>query len=570
MFWFALKVAGILAGKVWVKRSSDDMLIIRSPAALLQRAVPTVPGRRAREELRTPHCPASRSEILYLMPSVCESSSIPPISRGGAVLDPSATNPRRSYGVSWLIPLLGALALGLWGLSRQGSVWRDEAATWQVATRSTPEIWHLLQNIDVVHGAYYLLMHALFECFGAGTTTLRLPSVIATGIAAACVGRIGERLAGTWVGIAGGVAFVLLPAVQFHMQEGRPYAFVAAGAAIATLLLVMALQQRGRAVYWAAYGVAVTVSGLLNWLSLMMLSAHMATLLWVRAGRGVWKPWTVVSSAVVICVLPLILFSRGQSGQVSWIPPLTWHMLIGPAILFLIGGTGALLDPSRGVGRLSAAAVGLPLLMIPQLGLIGLSLIQPLYLERYVLFSELGLALLIGSLIGSALQAVRSRRPGLADLVVPVVVVFATVGLLPQLLAKRSPASRVDDVRAVAADVQRLKEAGNVVLFIPSARRDTKSVTPDDFSGLRDIALAQSPEASGTLKGVEADPGRIRTAMLAEQRILLVTDVPGIPVNTERDKTKMSVLKQYFAIVAVKRTHGRQVRVYERLGPSRQ
>ncbi|MFJ8295375.1 glycosyltransferase family 39 protein [Streptomyces sp. NPDC094447] len=471
--------------------------------------------------------------------------------------------------MSWLIPLFGSLLLGLWGLPRQGSVWRDEAATWQVATRSTSEIWHMLQNIDVVHGAYYLLMHALFECFGAGTATLRLPSVIATGVAAACVGRIGERLAGTWVGLAAGMAFVLLPAVQFHLQEGRPYALVAAGAAMATLLLVSALQQRGRAVYWAAYSVAVTVSGLLNWLSLMMLPAHLATLLWVRAGRGTWKHWTTASSVAVAAVLPLVLFSRSQSGQVSWIPPLTWHMLIGPAVLLLIGGTGALLDRLRGVGRLSAASVGLPLLMIPQLGLIVASLIQPLYLERYVLFSQLGLALLIGSLVGSTIRAVQSRRPRLARWVLPTMVVLATVGLLPQLLAKRSPASRVDDVRAVAADVQQLKEAGNAVLFIPSARRDTKSVTPKDFSGLRDIALAQSPEASGTLKGLEAAPGRIRAAMLAQERILLVTDVPGIPVDTERDKTKMSVLNQYFSIVAAKRSHGRQVLVYERLGPPR-
>ncbi|GHB80097.1 hypothetical protein GCM10010377_82500 [Streptomyces viridiviolaceus] len=42
-------------------------------------------------------------------------------------------------------------------------------------------------------------------------------------------------------------------------------------------------------------------------------------------------------------MLPLILFTMGQSKQVSWIPPLTWHMLIGPAVLLAIGTTGALM-----------------------------------------------------------------------------------------------------------------------------------------------------------------------------------------------------------------------------------
>lgn len=51
---------------------------------------------------------------------------------------------------------------------------------------------------------------------------------------------IGQRLAGAWVGVGGGSVCGMLPAVQFHLQEGRPYALVAAGAGITTLLLVTA------------------------------------------------------------------------------------------------------------------------------------------------------------------------------------------------------------------------------------------------------------------------------------------------------------------------------------------
>ncbi|MFV2120900.1 glycosyltransferase family 39 protein [Streptomyces sp. Act-28] len=466
--------------------------------------------------------------------------------------------------------MLWTFALGAWGLSRQDSVWRDEAATWQVARRSTAEICHLLGNVDVVHGCYYLLMHVLFECFGPGTTTLRLPSVLAMGVAAACVAAIGHRLAGSWVGLAGGMAFGLLPAVQFHLQEGRPYALVAAGAGISTSLLVTALQRRVRALHWAAYGGTVLLTGLLNWFSLMILPAHLATLLWTRAGRGVRARWTTASAAATAGVLPLILFSRGQSAQVSWIPPLTWHMMIGPAILLAIGGVGALLDRPR-AGRPSPAAVGLPLLAVPQIGLIGVSLIQPLFLERYVLFSMLGLALLIGTVIGAAVRAVRPRFPRAAKWVLPAVVAAAMAALLPQSLTKRSPASRVDDVLAVASDVRRVKEPGDAVLFIPSARRDTKSVSPDAFSGLRDIALAESPEESGTLKGLEADPARIRAAMLTQRRILLVTDEARVakPVTAERDRTKTSVLEKHFRVVADEQVRGRRLTVYERLEPAR-
>ncbi|MDT0573808.1 glycosyltransferase family 39 protein [Streptomyces sp. DSM 3412] len=468
----------------------------------------------------------------------------------------------------WSAPVLWTLALGLWGLSRQHSVWRDEAATWQVARRSTADIWHMLGQVDVVHGAYYLLMHGLFTCFGPNTTTLRLPSVLAMAAAAACVTVIGRRLAGVCAGLGGGLAFGLLPAVQFHLQEGRPYALTAAGAGLSTLLLVTALQRgrSGAGARWVAYGGVILACGLLNWLSLLIVPAHAATLVWTRVPRATWARWAAASAAAVAGVLPLILFSRRQAEQVSWIPPLTWHMLIGPAVLLTIGGLGALLDRPR-VGRLSVAAVALPLLAVPQLGLLGLCLVRPLFLDRYVLFSMLGLGMLIGVALSAAVRAVRPGYPRTASWLVPVLVAVAMVALLPHSLAKRSPASRVDDVLATAVNVRHLKQPGDAVLFAPSARRDTALVSPDDFTGLRDIALAQSPVTSGTLKGVEADPARIRTAMLAQRRILLVTDAPGVarPLSGGRDRMKAAVLEEHFTVVADESVRGRRVIVYERL-----
>ncbi|MFH8491831.1 hypothetical protein [Streptomyces longisporoflavus] len=466
----------------------------------------------------------------------------------------------------WLIPLLWTLALGLWGLSRQHSVWRDEAATWQVARRSAADIWDMLGQVDAVHGLYYLLMHGLFECFGPGTTTLRLPSVLAMAVASACVTVIGQRLAGVRAGLGAGMVLGLLPAVQFYLQEGRPYAMVAAGAGISTLLLVTLVRGHGRAALWTAYGGTILMCALLNWLSLLILPAHLVTLLWARTGRRTYVPWALAATAAVAGALPLILFSRTQASQVSWIPPLTWHMMIGPAVLLAIGAVGALLDRPRS-GRLSLASVALPLLAVPQVGLIGLSLVQPLFLDRYVLFSMLGLALLIGTALDVAARQAR-RFPRASRGLVLVVTVVAVAALLPQALAKRSAASRVDDVLSVAAEVRKLKKEGDAVLFIPAARRDTALVSPDDFAGLRDIALVADPVTSGTLKGEEATPGWIRTAVLAQQRVVLVSDAPGVarPVSAGRDKAKTAALREHFTIVVDDRVRGRRVTVYERRG----
>ncbi|MDA5284970.1 glycosyltransferase family 39 protein [Streptomyces sp. NPDC054904] len=484
---------------------------------------------------------------------------------------PGAAPARSRPFLVWLLPVLWTLALGLWGLSRQDSVWRDEAATWQVAGRSTGEIWAMLGNVDAVHGLYYLFMHGLFEVFGAGTTTLRLPSVLAVAVAAACVALIGNRLSGPATGLGAGLALGLLPAVQFHLQEGRPYALVAAGSGLSTLLLVSLVGdgsgRPGRRTWprWTAYGLLVLVCALLNWLSLLALPAHALTLWWVRAGRGVWLRWAAAGACAVAGALPLILFSRGQSDQVSWIPPLTWHMLIGPGILLAVGAFGAWTDrPAR--GRLSVAAVGLPLLAAPQLALIGLSLVQPLFLDRYILFGMLGLALLIGASLGAGARALAPRLPRASTVLVPAVAGVAVLALLPVELGKRAPASRIDDVLAAAGEVGRLGRAGDAVLFVPAARRDTALVSPGAFRDLTDVALAESPAASATLKGEEADPSRIRAALLERRRVLLVTDAAPVarPPGAERDRTKTAVLREYFTVVEDHQVRGRRVTLYER------
>ncbi|MFD6890099.1 hypothetical protein [Streptomyces sp. NPDC059957] len=491
-----------------------------------------------------------------------------------------STAVRRPYLV-WPAPVLWTLALGLWGLSRQNSVWRDEAATWQVAERSPAEIWHLLGNVDAVHGLYYLLVHVLFEVFGASTTTLRLPSVLAVAVAAGCVALIGRRLAGPWAGLGGGLALGLLPAVQFQLQEGRSYALIAGGAGLSTLLLVSLIASAPEAGHerrrtwprWTAYGALVLVCALLNWFSLLILPAHAVTLWWARAGRRVVAPWLLASAAAVAGALPLILFSRTQSGQVSWIPPLTWHMMIGPGVLLTVGALASWADLRGGPrtghpARLTAASVGLPLLAVPLLGLAAASLIQPLFLDRYVLFSMLGLALLIGAALGAAVRALAPRYPKASGALVPVVVAVSAVALLPVALADRSPASRVDDVLAVAGEVSVLKRDGDAVLFVPAARRDTALVSPGAFAGLEDIALSRGPAESGTLKGEEADPARISAVLREQRRVLLVTDARKVskPPGSAADRAKAAVLRAEFTAVEDREVRGRRVTVYERRG----
>ncbi|MGW3985062.1 glycosyltransferase family 39 protein, partial [Streptomyces mirabilis] len=146
------------------------------------------------------------------------------------------------------------LTLGLWRLDR-GGMWRDEAATYQVARRSVPQIWHLLHHVDAVHGLYYLFMHLVLAP-APGEVALRLPSVVGAAATAGLVAALGIRLCNPRVGLWAGLLYAVTPLTGHFAQEGRSYALVAAGATAATLLLVRALRG-GRG--WWAYGVTVAV-----------------------------------------------------------------------------------------------------------------------------------------------------------------------------------------------------------------------------------------------------------------------------------------------------------------------
>jgi mannosyltransferase len=465
-------------------------------------------------------------------------------------------------------PAVLSLALGLWGITREHSMWRDEAATWQSAHRSLAEIGHMVGQVDVVHGLYYAVMHGVFALFGDSLVTLRLPSVLAAATACGLTALVGARLSKCWVGVGAGLALATIPAVQEYAQEGRPYALVLAFVVLATRLLVGALE-RPDSRRWAGYAATVLIAAWLNWFSLLALAAHGVTIVYIRPDRARYAGWALAASVAVVAALPVILTSQAQVSQVSWIKPLGLSTVLGVLITVTIAALSTRLPHARVSqsmqeeaphARLNLAAVAFPLCAVPQVGLALISLVKPLYITRYVLFAYVGLALLIGVLLATIAARLRTH----ACVLLPAAVVLALLALLPIELRLRTEQSRVDDVLTAAATVGRLRDTADGVLYIPAARRDTALVSPHDFTGLRDLALAQAPVESGTLKGIEAGPHDIERAMLRARRIVLVTDPGPRQADSARDRTKQRVLDEHFVPRSDSIERGRRVTVYER------
>ncbi len=204
----------------------------------------------------------------------------------GSTGDTTPAQPAGPAGLSgrWL-PLLPAAVTLLGGLYRISgpSFSKDETATLAAVHRSFPQLIRMLGQVDVVHGAYYVLIWLTVRLFGGSSELIvRLPSVLAMACAAYVITLLGRRLVSGWTGLAAGLTYAILPSVSSYAQDAREGALLAALAATASYCLVRAMdadRPNRRRGWLAGYGVALALLGFGNLFALLLIVAHALTLL---------------------------------------------------------------------------------------------------------------------------------------------------------------------------------------------------------------------------------------------------------------------------------------------------
>ncbi|MFJ9111076.1 glycosyltransferase family 39 protein [Streptomyces sp. NPDC102283] len=454
-------------------------------------------------------------------------------------------------------PVLLTLVLGLWGIRRGDAVWHDEAVTIGLASRDLPDLWQTSGRVDAVHGLHYLLMHCLFDAFGTDVLVLRLPSVLAMAVAAAGVAMLAVRLAGPRAGLFAGVVFAVLPRVQQYAQEGRSYALVCALVVWATYALVRAVE-RDRRGMWAAYAGLLLAACWLHEFAVLAVAAHA---LFVPRAR--LRAFAGSAGCVAVGLAPLVLVSMRQSSQVGWLDAtrsgeyVRYSLTVGLSLAAAaIAGARRRTRTAR-EGRL--IALGLGLFLAPTGLLMLLSLAKPLYLDRYVVYGAAGLALLLGAAFDQALRLGRRVRAGAVT-----AAVVACAMVVPTALELRTPASRSDDMTALAATLRETTRPDDGVVYLSVKRRAWELADSRPVAGV-DLARARGPAASHSLYGTEVAPDELRARMLARHRIVAVASPPGVAVDDdERARTKRETLAEHFEVCGERVVAGSVITVHAR------
>jgi mannosyltransferase len=466
--------------------------------------------------------------------------------------------------VAWLV----ALVPGVLGLITGGyhvgrpPVWGDEGVTKAMAARSVSQLLATMPHDDIVHGAYYLVVHTVETVAGSSApTVLRAPSVVAMAVAAAFTALIARRLATiagslypAATGLAAGVLFALLPAVIRYAQEARSYAIVTMLAAITTYLLLKAIEDGGR--WWIGYGAAAALTGLFNIFGLLILIAQGVTLLIAAPGlpgvvrrrqAGVLARWVLAGIVAVTVLIPIVAFAYAQRNAISW---MTGHVIIrsaavnlartwaGPEKLFWpvfgLAAFGVAADAvtwRRGRPSVTPGSVALPWLVLPPALLLVASQVHPVYDGRYVEYCLPALAILVAwgltwlaRLVAAAIPSLsRAGLAWLGWLPAAAILVLLVIALIPADAKVSLPSSRPDNLAGDSQIVAANAKPGDIVFFIPMSYRPIEVEYPAQWRGVRDIALAQSPVASDTLYGTDVSPAELLKRFTHVTRVWVYT-----------------------------------------------
>jgi mannosyltransferase len=385
------------------------------------------------------------------------------------------------------------------------SLWFDEAATISASTRSAPELWRLIHNIDAVHGLYYLSMHGWFSIFPATEFWSRLSSCLAVAIGTAGVVVVGKQFSTRTVAVCAGIVFAMLPRITWAGIEARSYALTAA-AAVWLTALVVAAARRNAAALWPLYGLAVVAATLLNVFVVLMVLVHGVVVSVVAKNRATVLWWAATSAMAVLVTAPFLAFCRTQIAQVRWISPVHSGTVIDIAqeqffdhsVPFALMAGAVLVTPvvvrrpwTTGNRQLAGIAVGW--IVLPTIVLLLYSIVEtPIYYPRYLCYTSPAMALLMAVCIAAVFRT-RER-------VTAVLAAFALAATPNYLLHQRGPYAKEGMDFSQVADVVTAHAAPGDCLILDN----TTTWKPGPIRSL----TAARPAAYAKL----VDPGRGLTA----------------------------------------------------------
>ena len=331
-----------------------------------------------------------------------------------------------------LVPVLligaGVRLLGI-GTS---DLWGDEAFSVMTSLGPIDHLLAMLSTGEPHPPLYPFLLAGWLRLFGHSEVVARLPSAfagiasipVAVNLARASGWSSGDRRS-VLTGILAGLLVALNPIQVWYSQEARMYAQVSFFAGLATLALVRLWQ--GRRWSGVLYGAAVLGAAGSHYYGLFVPLAHGGVVAWFgRRHRDLLRRWLRVIAIATLLYLPWVIVALhvftsyygaqpgtvnlGQVALSGWVRmaagwALSWpHAVEAAAVVTLLVALGVVVRARSPADDFVRTAV-VAWLATPFLAGFAISLVRPMYAERYFVVASLPYSLLAARGIAALLTA---------------------------------------------------------------------------------------------------------------------------------------------------------------------
>jgi uncharacterized membrane protein len=374
--------------------------------------------------------------------------------------------------------LLLAFAWRIHALTTQ-SLWRDEVDAIWFATRDLPMTLSMFVDAGQNGPLYFLALRPWFNLVGTSEFALRFPSVLAGTLSVALLWQVGRRLAPLrrssgaaatpdaqnvaaqngaaqdTVALLAALFLAFNPYQLWYSQEGKMYTVTTALVLLATWCWLAGIG-RGGWRPWLAYWLTVTLGMYTHLLLVLLIPLHLLwyILAWPAARRH-WRGYALTLAGLTLPYLPmvwwqwdLLMAAEQRTGfRFTPLPSMARTLLLNHsrgfmppgaliwlAPVFFLGAAGLILGVgelarSDAAGKLTLApwrryALLLTWLVAPVLSIYALSLRQPIFTDRYVIWIAPAAMLALGLGVVVVLRYGWRLGPALAGMLVVYVVGF--------------------------------------------------------------------------------------------------------------------------------------------------
>ena len=331
------------------------------------------------------------------------------------------TSSRNSLLVILLAGVLAALIALAIGVKQ--SVWFDEAYSIAVAQKSVSDLLGLVA-LDTHPPLFYLVLKAWAALGGWGEVWLRLLSALFYGGSVVFGGLLVRRLFNAKTALCTLPFLLLAPMLVRYGFELRGYAMASFIGILATYVMVRAVESK-RWQWWVFYAVLVAAGMLTIYYMAFLWLAH---LIWLIAGQKhkikdiLHAPWLWAYVGSVVLFLPWmgVFLSQLNNGSLAPISQaltldnllgiITFNTLYQPvwnltpghslvALFVIVAIISVIVLAWRSLQtKYERRSVQLLLLyvLVPVITLTLISLVKPMYVERYLSHIAIGGVLLVG------------------------------------------------------------------------------------------------------------------------------------------------------------------------------